>query len=178
MPQGSSDRLVQITGTDAANVGHAKHLMEDTIRRNQSPLPDTMTDTPPEPPKVMSGGDNNNEYKFTVKVGDEIIKITSSSLSLVKSAKIVLDDYFSHRSQQVVIARQPLFPDSTKEAIVQAESEDFGGWSKHRRDNFAKTAINQTNIVKSKSHGESKKKNSFFERKIEFSLFPNLELFY
>merc|ERR1711953_408569 len=102
------------------------------------------------PPKVMSGGDNN-EYKFTVKVGDEIIKITSSSLSLVKSVKIVLDDYFSHRSQQVVIARQPLFPDSTKEAIVQAESEDFGGWSKHRRDNFAKTAINQTNIVKSKS---------------------------
>jgi len=158
VPQGSSDRLVQITGTDAANVGHAKHLMEDTIRRNQSPLPESMAalTSDPEPPKVMSGGDNN-EYKFTVKVGDEIIKITSSSLSLVKSAKIVLDDYFSHRSQQVVIARQPLFPDSTKEAIVQAESEDFGGWSKHRRDNFAKTAINQTNIVKSKSDVKSKR---------------------
>ena len=67
----------------------------------------------------MSGKDNNNEYKFKVEADDEIIKITSSSLSLVKSAKIVLDDYFSHRSQQVVIARQPLFPDSTKEAIVK-----------------------------------------------------------
>ena len=69
VPQGSSDRLVQITGTDAANVGHAKHLMEDTIRRNQSPLPESMAalTADPEPPKVMSGGDNN-EYKFTVKV--------------------------------------------------------------------------------------------------------------
>ena len=96
----------------------------------------------------------------------------SSRLSLVKSAEIVLGDYFSHRSQQVVIARQPLFPDSTKEAIVQAESEDFGGWSKHRRDNFAKTAINQTNIVKSKSDGKSQKNSVFFfERKINFSVF-------
>ena len=104
----------------------------------------------------------------------------SSRLSLVKSAEIVLGDYFSHRSHQVVIARQPLFPDSTKEAIVQAESEDFGGWSKHRRDNFAKTAINQTNIVKSKSDGKSQKNSvfflkekstfPFFERKIDFSL--------
>ena len=112
MPQGSSDRLVQITGSVAANVGHAKVLMEDTIRRNQSPLPDTMTDTPPEPPKVMSAGDNNNEYKFTVKVGDEIIKITSSSLSLVKSAKIVLDDYFSHGegAQKIPKAKRRIQP--------------------------------------------------------------------
>ena len=157
VPQGSSDRLVQITGSVASNVVKAKHLMEDTIRRNQSPLPDFMADgttgaPAADPPRVMSGGDN--EYKFTVKVGEEVIRITSSSLSLVKSAKIVLDDYFSHRSQQVVIARQPLFPNSTKEAIVQAESEDFGGWSKQRRDNFAKTA---TNIVKSKSDGKGTK---------------------
>ena len=43
--------------------------MEDTIRRNQSPLPESMAalTADPEPPKVMSGGDNN-EYKFTVKV--------------------------------------------------------------------------------------------------------------
>merc|ERR1711976_465841 len=37
VPQGSSDRLVQITGSVASNVVQAKHLMEDTIRRNQSP---------------------------------------------------------------------------------------------------------------------------------------------
>ena len=150
--QGSSDRLVQITGSVSSNVAHAKHLMEDTIRRNQSPLPDFMVDTPAADPKIMSGGDNNNEYKFTVKVGEDILKITSSNLSLVKSAKIVLDDYFSNRSQQVVIARQPLFPDSSREAIVQAESEDFGGRIKQRRDNFAKTA---NNSVKSKTDGKN-----------------------
>ena len=144
---------MQITGSLSANVAHAKHLMEDTIRRNQSPLPDFMVDpTPAADPKIMSGGDNNNEYKFTVKVGEDILKITSSNLSLVKSAKIVLDDYFSHRSQQVVISRQPLFPDSSREAIVQAESEDFGGRIKQRRDNFAKTA---NNSVKSKPDGKT-----------------------
>ena len=37
---GSLDRLVQITGTVPNNVAQAKVLMEDTIRRNQSPLPD------------------------------------------------------------------------------------------------------------------------------------------
>merc|ERR1719220_1217646 len=37
---GSMDRLVQITGSVPTNVAQAKVLMEDTIRRNQSPLPD------------------------------------------------------------------------------------------------------------------------------------------
>merc|ERR1719367_2086205 len=37
---GSMDRLVQITGSVPSNVAQAKVLMEDTIRRNQSPLPD------------------------------------------------------------------------------------------------------------------------------------------
>ena len=41
---GSADRLVQITGTIPTNVAQAKALMEDTIRRNQSPLPDFIMD--------------------------------------------------------------------------------------------------------------------------------------
>lgn len=36
---GAKDRLVQITGGNASSIGQARHLMEDTIRRNQTPEP-------------------------------------------------------------------------------------------------------------------------------------------
>ena len=65
---GSLDRLVQITGSIPGNVAQAKVLMEETIRRNQSPLPDTFGDSAapnnnqpyPVEPSVVN---NNNEYK-------------------------------------------------------------------------------------------------------------------
>ena len=38
------------------------------------------------------------------------------------------------------MSRQPLFPDSTKEAVDLAEMMEGGGHSKQRRENFAKTA--------------------------------------
>lgn len=44
MAPGSLDRLVQITGSASENVAQAKNLVHDTIRRNQSPLPDTYGD--------------------------------------------------------------------------------------------------------------------------------------
>ena len=64
---GSLDRLVQITGSVPGNVAQAKVLMEETIRRNQSPLPDTFVEStgpnnqfiPVEVPSV----NNNNEYR-------------------------------------------------------------------------------------------------------------------
>ena len=36
-----------------------------------------------------------HEYKYTVNVGEECIKITGASLDLVRTAKLVLDEYFS-----------------------------------------------------------------------------------
>ena len=38
---GAKDRLVQITGGNASSIDQARHLMEDTIRRNQTPEPPT-----------------------------------------------------------------------------------------------------------------------------------------
>ena len=65
---GSLDRLVQITGSIPGNVAQAKVLMEETIRRNQSPLPDTFGDSSApnnnQPyPVETSVANNNNEYK-------------------------------------------------------------------------------------------------------------------
>lgn len=142
---GSLDRLVQITGSVPGNVAQAKVLMEETIRRNQSPLPDTFVEStgpnnqfiPVEVPSV----NNNNEYRFSVKVGGETLKISSSKLELVKTAKIVLEEHFAKSNasnQQVCVSRQPLFPEANPSLFFLAESED--GRSKIRRANFAKTA--------------------------------------
>ena len=131
---GSVDRLVQITSSVPTNIAQAKVLMEDTIRRNQSPAPDFVVSD-----NKVTSTTFDTEFKFSVKVGDETIKISSTNLQLVKTAKIVLDEYFVHNPNQVkmTVSRQPLFPDSTKEAFDLAEN--LGGHGKQRRENFAKT---------------------------------------
>ena len=113
---GSLDRLVQITGTVPNNVAQAKVLMEDTIRRNQSPLPDGDSHSnrasvdqaisgSSRPTSVSGSGHSGtamtlphpgeNEYKFSVKVGDDILRISSTNLQLVKSAKILLEEHYT-----------------------------------------------------------------------------------
>jgi len=167
---GSMDRLVQITGSVPTNVAQAKVLMEDTIRRNQSPLPDgdrgeypvkiTSGSRPTSMTSVSGGNGTGNgqgtttsgliippapntgsEYRFSVRVGDDLLKISSTNLQLVKSAKILLDEHYTCNVKTTMTAfRQPLFPDSSKEAVDLAEMIDGGGHSKQRRENFAKTA--------------------------------------
>ncbi|XP_004930931.1 eukaryotic translation initiation factor 4E-binding protein Mextli isoform X2 [Bombyx mori] len=120
---GAKERLVQITGPNEENVNHAKHLIGDTIRRNASPvrlegsleaprspsrasLDSAASD---EPPRNREKSPHNSrallhsfstndaalgEYKYTVTFGQHSIKITGNNLDLVKTAKLVLDEYF------------------------------------------------------------------------------------
>ena len=131
------DRLVQITGSVPTNVAQAKVLMEDTIRRNQSPLPDggdgdhpikltsgsrpssmnsisgvtAGNSTFPSGPQQMAPPVAQSEYKFSVRVGDDVLKISSTNLQLVKSAKILLDEHYTCNVKTTMTAfRQPLFP--------------------------------------------------------------------
>ena len=162
MAPGSLDRLVQITGSISENVAKAKNLVQETIRRNQSPLPDTFGDhngggggaghrqNPQRQFSLESFSSQKNEFKFSVKVGNEgTVMLSSSNLDLVKVAKIALEDYFSGNknsataagvvsSHRVYVPRMPLYPDSNVAQINQAEAED--GRSKERRAKFAKTA--------------------------------------
>ena len=39
-----------------------------------------------------------HDYKYTVNVGDECIRVTGASLDLVRTAKLVLDEYFRYIS--------------------------------------------------------------------------------
>jgi len=103
---GARERLVQITGPGYDNIVQAKLLIEETIRRNQSPTPrDDIIHSP------MDSNDSDSrrntliapdrecvpldEYKYTVNVGDECVRITGASLDLVRTAKLVLEEYFS-----------------------------------------------------------------------------------
>ncbi|XP_053604365.1 eukaryotic translation initiation factor 4E-binding protein Mextli isoform X6 [Plodia interpunctella] len=119
---GAKERLVQITGPNEENVNHAKHLIGDTIRRNASPVRLEGADAALRASRASldsNGSDDdranreksphNNrallhsfstndaalgEYKYTVTFGQHSIKITGNNLDLVKTAKLVLDEYF------------------------------------------------------------------------------------
>ncbi|XP_033172981.1 eukaryotic translation initiation factor 4E-binding protein Mextli isoform X2 [Drosophila mauritiana] len=162
---GAKERLVQITGPAEDKINYAKKLMEDTIRRNASPvrlepapgaggscssLNSSNSDDAIVQPRTPTGSSLANrlsfnsaqnfmtataaaqqisqqmhhqthhqqqqaaavaaaaaaaahaqataaagEYKFTVNVGQHLIKITGDCCELVRVAKLVLDDYFS-----------------------------------------------------------------------------------
>ncbi|KAK5645749.1 hypothetical protein RI129_004213 [Pyrocoelia pectoralis] len=117
---GAKERLVQITGANEESINHAKQLIEDTIRRNASPIRE-----PGGPPLTGSSSSINSstsedsaltnsarasrtllhslsandanfeEYKFTVVVRDHTITISGDSIDLVRTSKILLDEYFS-----------------------------------------------------------------------------------
>ncbi|XP_049304468.1 eukaryotic translation initiation factor 4E-binding protein Mextli isoform X5 [Bactrocera dorsalis] len=165
---GAKERLVQITGPTEEKINYAKQLIEDTIRRNASPvrldpamgsghaggggscssLASSNSDEAVTPRTPGVGGAGNSslanrlsfnsaqnfmtasaaaaaaqqqqvmnmmgavvgststptaaaaaaaagEYKYTVNVGQHLIKITGDCCDLVRVAKLVLDDYFS-----------------------------------------------------------------------------------
>ncbi|XP_075992569.1 eukaryotic translation initiation factor mextil isoform X2 [Anticarsia gemmatalis] len=121
---GAKERLVQITGPNEENVNHAKHLIGDTIRRNASPVrlesaleagalggsrASLDSNGSDDAPRVREKSPHNSrallhsfstndaalgEYKYTVTFGQHSIKITGNNLDLVKTAKLVLDEYF------------------------------------------------------------------------------------
>ncbi|CAF4785245.1 unnamed protein product [Pieris macdunnoughi] len=125
---GAKERLVQITGPNEENVNHAKHLIGDTIRRNASPVRLEGVESLPlgasrasldsngsdEPvPRLREKSPHGNrallhsfstndaalgEYKYTVTFGTNSIKITGDNLDFVKTAKLVLDEYFESAS--------------------------------------------------------------------------------
>ncbi|XP_018326887.1 eukaryotic translation initiation factor 4E-binding protein Mextli isoform X2 [Agrilus planipennis] len=117
---GAKERLVQITGANEESINHAKHLIEDTIRRNASPVREGLSgpltgssssinssasedSALPHSARVsrallhsLSTNDASlGEYKYTVVVGGHTIKISGDNLDLIRTSKLVLDEYFS-----------------------------------------------------------------------------------
>ncbi|XP_023941540.1 eukaryotic translation initiation factor 4E-binding protein Mextli isoform X2 [Bicyclus anynana] len=149
---GAKERLVQITGPNEENVNHAKHLIGDTIRRNASPvrlepmegaalgasrasLDSTGSD---ERPREKSPHNNRallhsfstndaalGEYKYTVTFGEHSMKITGNNLDLVKTAKLVLDEYFENFALEAVgLGSGDFFTLSQRPAAAQLLRDD------------------------------------------------------
>ncbi|CAN8014601.1 unnamed protein product [Ixodes persulcatus] len=110
---GVRDRLVQITGASENNILRAKDLIENTIRRNASPIRDVcdegspnygmvvakenQTSSGPKPSLVHSysmGDASMREYTRNVSVGRDTIRINGHKEILVETAKLVLEKYF------------------------------------------------------------------------------------
>ncbi|KAJ8981411.1 hypothetical protein NQ317_010350 [Molorchus minor] len=119
---GAKERLVQITGASEESINYAKQLIEDTIRRNASPVREpsvgggqltgssssinsSASDDSALPSSTrtsrilmhsLSTNDANiGEYKYTVITNGCTIRITGDNLDLVRTSKLVLDEYFS-----------------------------------------------------------------------------------
>ncbi|XP_050501556.1 eukaryotic translation initiation factor 4E-binding protein Mextli isoform X2 [Diabrotica virgifera virgifera] len=121
---GAKERLVQITGANEESINHAKQLIEDTIRRNASPVRDPSISVSGGPLTGSSSSINSSasddsalpssaraprhlihslsvndanlgEYIYTVNANGCSIKITGNNLDAVRTSKLVLDEYFS-----------------------------------------------------------------------------------
>ncbi|XP_060517721.1 eukaryotic translation initiation factor 4E-binding protein Mextli isoform X1 [Cylas formicarius] len=159
---GAKERLVQITGANEESINHAKQLMEDTIKRNASPtreqgmpasgpltgssssINSSASDDSALPPSnrasralmhSMSTPDANiSEYKYTVITNGYTIKITGDNLDLVRTSKLVLDEYFSGEPIHDVAdfcsfdsLPGPLLTDDLESSIYSSESRASPG---------------------------------------------------
>ncbi|XP_063216067.1 eukaryotic translation initiation factor 4E-binding protein Mextli isoform X2 [Bacillus rossius redtenbacheri] len=134
---GAKERLVQITGPNEVRINEAKLLIEDTIRRNASPVRMESNDQegmggsssslnssasdesnrlnqPGARRSVLRHSFSTNdasigEYKYTVTVGSDTLKITGTNLELVKAAKLLLDDHFTGEREHIVPREEAFF---------------------------------------------------------------------
>ncbi|XP_049815441.1 uncharacterized protein LOC126262706 isoform X1 [Schistocerca nitens] len=129
---GAKERLVQITGPNEEKINYAKHLIEDTIRRNASPVrlehekervgdsSSSLNSSASDESNRLStlgGGrskllhsfstsDATLEYKYTVTVDDHTIKITGANLDLVLTAKLILDEFFYGEQERPQVSKE------------------------------------------------------------------------
>uniref|UniRef100_A0A131XEZ5 Putative transcription factor btd n=1 Tax=Hyalomma excavatum TaxID=257692 RepID=A0A131XEZ5_9ACAR len=104
---GVRDRLVQITGPSEETITRAKELIEDTIRRNASPVREMGDETAnsyglgakeasQKPSLVHSysmGDASVGEYTATASVGRETLRISGHKATLVRAAKTFLEKF-------------------------------------------------------------------------------------
>lgn len=144
-----------------------------TVPQPLAPRPSTppviQLQPPPAPRRANSVTPNGDQkpppgpavHQVTVTTGDDTVTVTGASLSLVRTAKLVLEEYFSLEGPRVTgpiedddedeervvtsdtrpkvgVIRPPLFPTASRAAFAEAETDSAG--SSSRRANFAKTA--------------------------------------
>jgi len=153
---GAKERLVQITGANEESINHAKQLIEDTIRRNASPVREGTSSSPsgggpltgssssinssasdesalPQASRVhpsrallhsLSTSDASiGEYKFTVVTASGTVKITGDNLDLVRTSKLILDEYLS--GEPLHVDGQFFNYDSSQNLLASNEEDEI-----------------------------------------------------
>ncbi|XP_056629929.1 eukaryotic translation initiation factor 4E-binding protein Mextli isoform X2 [Diorhabda carinulata] len=203
---GAKERLVQITGANEESINHAKQLIEDTIRRNASPVRDPSISTSVGPLTGSSSSINSSasddsalpnsarasralmhslstndanlgEYKYTVIVNGCTIKITGDNLDLVRTSKLVLDEYFSGEPihdvaqfysfdslpQPIITEEFPITPLSPPESLPSPEAV-HNGQTDGDKIKLRKPRLSIEEIIKNKGNAnverEKEKENT------------------
>ncbi|KAG5892126.1 hypothetical protein JTB14_032348 [Gonioctena quinquepunctata] len=198
---GAKERLVQITGANEESINHAKQLIEDTIRRNASPVREHVLSSSGGPLTGSSSSINSSasddsalpgsarasralmhslstndanigEFKYTVITNGCTIRITGDNLDLVRTSKLVLDEYFSGEPIHDVTQfysfdslPQPILPEEfpttplsppeslpSPEIVTNGESEDTDAVK------LRKPRLSVEEIVRGKSSADEKDK--------------------
>ncbi|XP_024218221.1 uncharacterized protein mxt isoform X1 [Halyomorpha halys] len=120
---GAKERLVQITGPNETKIMMARQLIEDTIKRNASPVREVNIVGTKEVGGSnssinSSASDESNrllgsivssgkpiclsatEYKYSVRINEDVINISSTNLELLNDAKILLDSTYVDKSAE------------------------------------------------------------------------------
>lgn len=120
---GAKERLVQITGPNETKIMMARQLIEDTIKRNASPVREVNIVGTREVggsnssinssasdessrllgPTVSTGKPvclSATEYKYSVRINEDVINISSTNLELLNDAKILLDSTYVDKSAE------------------------------------------------------------------------------
>lgn len=114
---GARDRLVQITGPHEEAISRAKYFVEDTIKRNVSPVRDNLniSELNMDSKEPVDYFDRSNQsstkrnlshsysmsdacardFNVPVYVGNDVIFLSGTKSDLLKTAKTVLLEYFS-----------------------------------------------------------------------------------
>jgi len=118
VPPGAKERVVQIMGPTEENIERAKHLIEETIIRNTSPVPfetynkpavdldvnhnqksevieKETIDTTVRPEALY---EDKPAFTFTVNVGNDVIQLSTNNYSIGIKAKEVLQNEFCNKS--------------------------------------------------------------------------------
>lgn len=116
---GAKERLVQITGTTKESIERAKELIENTIKRNASPVP---FDCPNKGFDLNQNNETNEnelfdtksgriaesehkmQFNFNVEVGEDVIQLATNNSSLGLKAKQILQNCLnpSNKSQKMI----------------------------------------------------------------------------
>ncbi|CAG9814539.1 unnamed protein product [Phaedon cochleariae] len=155
---GAKERLVQITGANEESINHAKQLIEETIRRNASPVREpsllsssggpltgssSSVNSSASDDNALPGGAGGSarasrallhslstndahigEYKYTVIAKGCTVRITGDNLDMVRTSKLVLDEYFS--GEPIHDVTQFFSFDSLPQPIVSDEFNTTG----------------------------------------------------